>query len=225
MLYLVPIPLADALADYAAGGGHLVVGVFSGIADADDHIHPGGYPGAFRELLGIRAQEFGGLLAGQTVALTGELPAGSTGSLLTHDVTVGPDVEVLARFADGPFPGVPAITTRELPGGGRASFVGTVLDRAALTAFVGRISADAGLSSPLPEDVHGSVQLAVRQSDTEEYLFYINHSARAVTVALSPADGALAALDLGGSTLAADTLTLPATGVAVLRRPRTEARP
>jgi beta-galactosidase len=228
MLYLVPQPLADALAEYARTGGHLVVGVFSGIADADDHIHPGGYPGAFRELLGVRAEEFGGLLAGQTVALTGELPAGSTGSLLTHDVSVEADVEVLARFDDGPFPGVPAITSRIVSAGddrsGRASFVATVLDRVALPALVGRFAADAGIRSALPAEVHGSVQLAVRQGDTEEYLFYINHTASTVTVPLTAADGAVAALDLGGSTLTAEALTLPATGVAVLSRPRTEAR-
>ncbi|ANP71412.1 beta-galactosidase [Cryobacterium arcticum] len=221
MLYVVPDELADALAGYARAGGHLVVGVFSGIADADDHIHPGGYPGAFRDLLGVRAEEFGGLLAGQTVALSGDLPVGSTGSLLTHDVSVAADVDVLARFDDGPFPGVPAITGRTA-GAGRASFVATVPDRAALVALVGRFATDAGIHSPLPEEVHGTVQLALRQSDTREYLFYINHSALAVTVPLGAADGDLTAVDLGGSTLAADSLTLPATGVAVLSRARTE---
>ena len=224
MLYLVPQPLADALADYAQSGGHLVVGVFSGIADADDHIHPGGYPGAFRELLGVCAEEFGGLQPGQTVRLTGDLTG--TGSLLTHDVTVQADVAVLARFDDGPFPGVPAITSRAA-GAGRASFVATVLDRDTLTALVGRFAAEAGIVSPLPAEVHGLVQLAVRQGDTEDYLFYINHSAQPVTVALTGAGGDLAArdlaaLDLGGSTLTADSLTLPATGVAVLRRARTD---
>ncbi|TFC08247.1 MULTISPECIES: beta-galactosidase [unclassified Cryobacterium] len=219
MLYVVTADLAEALTGYVTGGGHLTVGVFSGIADADDHIHPGGYPGAFRELLGVRAEEFGGLLAGQAVGLSGDLPAGSTGTLLTHDVTVRNDVDVLARFDDGPFPGVPAITGRAV-GAGRASFVGTVLDREALVALVGRFAADVGIASPLPSDVRGTVQLAVRETDTFEYLFYINHSAHAVTVALTPFDGCLTAVDLGGSTLAAGSLTLPATGVAVLSRPR-----
>jgi len=231
MLYVVPQPLADALADYARTGGHLVVGVFSGIADADDHIHPGGYPGAFRELLGVRAQEFGGLLAGQRVKLSGDLPAGSTGTLLTHDVAVAADVEVLARFQDGPFPGVPAVTSRIVSAGtatgagraGRASFVATVLDPDALTALVGRFAAAADIVSPLPDAVHGIVQLAVRRTDATEYLFYINHSGHAVTVDLGRADGHLTAVDLGGSTLAADSLTLPATGAAVLSRSRTEA--
>ncbi|WP_104162383.1 beta-galactosidase [Cryobacterium sp. N22] len=227
MLYVVPQPLADALADYARTGGHLVVGVFSGIADADDHIHPGGYPGAFRELLGVRAEEFGGLQPGQTVRLSGDLPAGSTGSLLTHDVTVDADVEVLARFLDGPFPGVPAVTSRTVSTGtgtaGRASFVATVLDPDALVALLGRFAAAAEIVSPLPDAVHGIVQLAVRQSDSTEYLFYINHSDTAVTVPLGTADGRLVAVDLGGSTLAADSLTLPATGVAVLGRARTAA--
>ncbi|MET0955692.1 MAG: Beta-galactosidase C-terminal domain, partial [Cryobacterium sp.] len=107
-------------------------------------------------------------------------------------------------------------------GAGRASFVATVLDPAALEALVGLFATDAGISSPLPTEVHGSVQLAVRQSDTTEYLFYINHTARSMTVMLGATD-ALTAVDLGGSTLTAEALTLPATGVAVLRRARTEA--
>ena len=50
-------------------GGHLVVTYFSGIVDEHDHIRPGGYPGAFRDLLGVRVEEFAPLLAGERVAL------------------------------------------------------------------------------------------------------------------------------------------------------------
>ena len=99
-----------------------------------------------------------------------------------------------------------------------------MLDPDALVALVGRFAAAAQIVSPLPDAVHGLVQLAIRHTDTQEYLFYINHSAQSVTVPLGKADGALVAVDLGGSTLTADALTLPATGVAVLGRARTAAR-
>ena len=61
-LYLCSDATPAALAGYADGGGHVLVTYFSGIVDEDDHVRLGGYPGAFRELLGVRAEEFAPLL-------------------------------------------------------------------------------------------------------------------------------------------------------------------
>src|SRR5690606_41279736 len=55
---------ADALRAYVEGGGHLLVTYFSGIVDENDHVRLGGYPGAFRDLLGVRTEEFAPLLPG-----------------------------------------------------------------------------------------------------------------------------------------------------------------
>ena len=43
---------AAVIADFVAAGGHAVVTFFSGIVDEHDRVRTGGYPGAFRELLG-----------------------------------------------------------------------------------------------------------------------------------------------------------------------------
>ena len=43
---------------------HLVTTYFSGIVDEHDHVWLGGYPGALRDLLGIRIEEFVPLLPG-----------------------------------------------------------------------------------------------------------------------------------------------------------------
>ena len=48
-LYLCTDEAARNIAGVAERGGTVVVGYFSGIADVDDHIRMGGYPGAFRE--------------------------------------------------------------------------------------------------------------------------------------------------------------------------------
>ncbi|MCZ9344617.1 beta-galactosidase, partial [Streptomyces sp. TRM76130] len=69
VLHLVPADLAKALTRYAERGGHLVTTYFSGVVDENDHVWLGGYPGALRELLGIRIEEFGPLLDGDTVEL------------------------------------------------------------------------------------------------------------------------------------------------------------
>ena len=40
----------------------MLVTYFSGIVDEHDHVRLGGYPGAFRDLLGVRVEEFFPLL-------------------------------------------------------------------------------------------------------------------------------------------------------------------
>jgi beta-galactosidase len=68
-LYLVDDAVAPALEAVTARGGHVLVTYFSGIVDGSDHVRLGGYPGAFRELLGVRAEEFAPLQPGAGVTL------------------------------------------------------------------------------------------------------------------------------------------------------------
>lgn len=86
-LYTVQPAHAEAVAAAAAAGAHVLVTFFSGIADPDDHVLLGGYPGAFRELLGVRVEEFFPLLPGETVTLTGPGDAAGAGSLWSEHVT------------------------------------------------------------------------------------------------------------------------------------------
>ncbi len=69
-LYLVSDAQADAVRAAAEAGAHVLVTYFSGISDPDDHVRLGGYPGAFRELLGIRVEEFFPLRVAESVALS-----------------------------------------------------------------------------------------------------------------------------------------------------------
>ncbi len=68
-LYLVSDAAAASVAAAAARGATVVVTYWSGIVDEDDHIRLGGYPGAFRDLLGVRVEEFLPLRQGESVSL------------------------------------------------------------------------------------------------------------------------------------------------------------
>ena len=57
-LYLAPEDLSDRLTAVVARGGQVLVSYFSGIVDDQDRVLLGGYPGAFRDLLGVRVEEF-----------------------------------------------------------------------------------------------------------------------------------------------------------------------
>ncbi|KUN24777.1 beta-galactosidase [Streptomyces antibioticus] len=172
VLHVVPAELAKELTRYAEQGGHLVTTYFSGVVDQNDHIWLGGYPGALRELLGIQVEEFGPLLADESVSLDD----GSTGTLWTDRITLADDrTEVLARYDSGNQAGRPAVT-RRTAAAGSASYVSTRLGVAGLTALLPRLLEPAGVHSELPAEARGRVELVVRRNDEEKFLFLVNRT-------------------------------------------------
>jgi len=172
VLHVVPAELAKELTRYAEQGGHLVTTYFSGVVDQNDHIWLGGYPGALRELLGIRVEEFGPLLADESVSLDD----GSTGTLWTDRITLADDrTEVLARYDSGNQAGRPAVT-RRTAAAGSASYVSTRLGVAGLTALLPRLLEPAGVHSELPAEARGRVELVVRRNDQDQFLFLVNRT-------------------------------------------------
>jgi beta-galactosidase len=210
VLHLVPRSLADRIAAYVDGGGHLVTTYFSGIVDENDHAWLGGYPGALRDLLGVRIEEFAPLPDGAGVLLDD----GSRGTLWADRVTLtGPDVEVLARFAEGDAAGLPAVTRRTVPGGGSAAYVSTRLGPGGLAPLLGRLLSAAGVTSELPPAARGRVELAVRGGGSHDYWFLVNRTGTPVVLPLAPGRVLVGQGDAEGR------VTLAPRGVAVVRYP------
>lgn len=232
-LYLLTADDAERLAAYVRGGGHLLVSFFSGIVDAHDRVHPGGYPGPLRELLGLRVEEFWPLDEGRSVGVGGagttrpgqsrERGGAGTGRAdLWSEAIDLEGAEALARFTDGDLAGRPAVTRHDY-GRGTAWYVGTRLDAALMRALLDDVRAAAGVTPVLPGLPEG-VQATVREGAGGRYVFLLNHGAEAVEVALpTPMRDALAAVDgTGGArtgTGAVERITLGARGVAVLTEP------
>ncbi|MEV6483884.1 beta-galactosidase [Streptomyces sp. NPDC051576] len=211
VLHMIPAALSKELTRYVEQGGHLVSTYFSGVVDENDHIWLGGYPGALRDLLGIRIEEFGPLLDGDTVEL--DLDATATGSLWTDRITVtDPEVEVLAHYRSGTYTGRPAVTRRTV-GGGSAAYVSTRLGRDGLTGLLPELLAPAGVVSELPDGARGNVELTVRRNAESRYLFLVNRTDE--TVPLPGLSGEL----LVGSAGADGFPVLSAREVAVVRQP------
>ncbi len=185
-LYLCTDDAARNIAGVAERGGTVVVGYFSGIVDVDDHIRLGGYPGAFTDLLGVRTEEFSPLLDGDSVRLTVTDALGVASSSAVTQWTefighVGADVEVLASFDGGVFPGGPAVTRRTLsPGGGTAWYVATEPDSELLTALLAQACSSAGVHPPVALSPWPSgLEIVVRQDADRQYLFAINSGSTA----------------------------------------------
>ncbi|MTG87774.1 beta-galactosidase [Cellulosimicrobium sp. BIT-GX5] len=224
VLHVVPAALRDRLTAFVEGGGHLVTTYFSGVVDQDDHAWLGGYPGALRDLLGIRVEEFAPLLDGEsaTVELAGEQ---LEGTLWTEPVdVVDPDVEVLGWYKTGEQAGRAAVTRRTVRAGdrtGSAAYVSTRFGRLGLVPVLARLLDDAGVRSELPAAVRGEVELAVRTDGTDDYWFLVNRTARPVEVPGVTGDVLAGRRLAAPATTGADApgaLLLDPRGVAVVRR-------
>ncbi|MEO5981787.1 MAG: beta-galactosidase [Pedococcus sp.] len=177
-LYLVSDEHAAAVAAAAEAGAQVLVTFFSGISDTDDHVRLGGYPGAFRDLLGVRVEEFFPLMTDEQSQLEG----GGTGSLWSEDVTAV-DTEVLDRYAAGPLTGRPAVTRRST-GTGAAWYLSTLLDDPALGSLLDQVTEAGGvaITAPVPPGVE-----AVRRSGEDgSWLFLVNDT---TTQQLIPVSG------------------------------------
>lgn len=202
-LYNVSDESAGNIAAAASSGATVLVSYFSGIVDEHDHVRLGGYPGAFRDLLGIRVEEFHPLLAGEQLKLSD----GGTASIWGEHVhvvggvgleggggsaggngTAGGDgaAEVLATFAEYPLEGVPALTRLEV-GTGSAWYLATFPEPDSLEALVETLLAESGVS-PVASSDDGVELTRRRNEDGKSFVFAINHSRTDAAVSVSGLD-------------------------------------
>lgn len=203
--YAVTDAAADAVCAAVAGGATLLVTYFSGVVDEHDHIRLGGYPGAFREVLGVWVEEFVPLRDGERV----QLSDGSTADLWTEHLHLR-GAEAVSTYVDGPLPGVPALTRHQADeGSGAAWYLACRTDESATAALVESLLDDAGIAAVVSAD--SGVELVRRTAeDGREWVFVLNHTDRQVTV---PVTGH----DLVADVVVDGALDLEAGGVAVVR--------
>lgn len=171
VLHMVPAPLQKRLQHYVEAGGHLVTTYFSGIVDEEDRVWLGGYPGALREMLGIRVEEFAPLARDESVTLDD----GSTGRLWSEPVDCAADVEVLRRYRGGDLDGRAAVTRRE-HGRGWASYISTQLDAAGRSAILTELVRDTGVIAEVPVSLRGRIEITRRTGEAGDFLFVINRT-------------------------------------------------
>lgn len=119
-LYLISDEAVANLTAYVEGGGTLIVSYFSGIADPDTRVRLGGYPGALRDLLGVRVEEFRPLTG--PVALSD----GTAGAFWRETVQLTGATATVTYAGGGP------AVTRHQAGAGTAWYVSTKLDASGL---------------------------------------------------------------------------------------------
>ncbi|WP_347693147.1 beta-galactosidase trimerization domain-containing protein [Arthrobacter sp. Bz4] len=166
-LYLIRDEHAAVIRDFVDDGGSAFISFFSGIVDENERVRPGGYPGAFRDLLGIRTEEFFPLDPAHPLTLDNGSPA-SLWSEALHLTRA----EAILSYATGTHVGTPAVT-RNHYGAGEAWYAATVLDRGVLKDLLLRAAVTASVTLP---EVQSGLESITRRGNGHEYVFLINHT-------------------------------------------------
>lgn len=178
MLYLLKPETAPALEAFVRGGGILAVTFFSGIADQDDAIFLNGYGGPLKPLLGLSVEEFAPLEPhmNQTVKVE-ENPYLSPGRYkvnLWSEALRPAGAKPFGIFTENFLAGTPALAAHPY-GKGEVIYLGADLPQEGITDLTRRLAARAGIT-PAAESSH-DVEISIRRSSDEEYLFACNFSA------------------------------------------------
>ena len=208
-LNVIPAALGQHLLDYVRNGGHLILGPRSGMKDEFNRLDTHRQPGPLVDALGGRVEQYYAL--DERLSVSGEIGTGSA-SIWGEDLsTRSPNTHVILRYGsnDTWLSDKPAAVRAEY-GRGTLTYLGTLLDPAAMDAFIRQALDSAGVSStfgPLPEDVEVTRRVA---SDRTVFIL-INHGKQARTLTLPARMRNILA---GNHTI--QSLTLASQGVAVL---------
>lgn len=195
-VHLLSEPEAHNLTHYVTGGGQLVVGAFSAVADHNARIGQGKFPSQLTQLLGVGGQEWIPLPDATT-----HLPLQSSGTKLSDiareipsprahtfveklDIT-SPDTQVHLQFdALNPdqyaLAGRPVVTSRR-HGRGAAWYVGALLEDETLGAVLETVALEAELAL-FPHGLrNGDLDIISDQYAT----FLLNYSLTDVTVSVA----------------------------------------
>ncbi|MGV9623850.1 beta-galactosidase [Streptomyces tendae] len=199
-LYALTDAAVDNLLAHVRGGGTLVCGFLTGVADMDDRIRPGGMDARLRELFGIRTlHEWWPLDADESADCDG-----FRGTLWSEEIETDGTASETIPYKGGELDGLPAVLRK-----GSAWYLSTLPEPDALRDLLARVAADAGarpVLDALPADVE-----AVRRGDL---LFLLHHGRDPVTVDVPGTHR-----ELLTDTVVTDRVTLGRYGVAVLRDP------
>jgi len=180
-LYLVNERAAENINRYVQNGGTLVMSFFSGIVDEHDHIHLGGYPAPFREMLGLVVEEFAPYTETQfnSVCTTDNMQFKCS---LWGDIIHLKSAQALASFEQDYYAGSPAITRNRF-GKGTAFYVGSFPEQSGMDWLMDQACQAASTKAVAPHSPAG-VEFVRRSNGTHTWLFALNYSEEEVNVPL-----------------------------------------
>jgi beta-galactosidase len=208
LLYMVGERAAKNIEGFVAGGGTLLMTFFSGMVDESDRVQLGGYPAFFRDVLGLRVEEFVAYMASQTNQIETTDRRRFVCSLWSDVIQVA-GAEALASYREDYYAGTPALTRHPF-GNGLGYYLGTALAADGLTWLFDRLLVDAKVHPGYTATA--GVEITCRSDGEHTWVFTLNHSNQKATVHLSQSG-----IDLITGKAVKSQLVLEPRGVAVIR--------
>lgn len=128
---------------YVENGGTLLMSFFNGIVDENEHIHMGGYPAPFRQMLGIVVEEYAPYTETQANAIRAK-DGNQFQCTFWSDVIHLKGADSIADFEEDYYAGYPVIT-HNIFGEKRAYYVGTVLEQSEMQWLTEYVCHSAGV--------------------------------------------------------------------------------
>ena len=179
ILYMTKTGYDEKIRQFVKEGGSFLTTFFSGYTDEHDLVVTGGYPGKLRDILGIWVEESDALPENAQNHFMYKEQIRK--AVLLCDIIHTEGAEVLSEYQEDFYKGSPVIT-RNMFGKGEAYYVGTRSEETFLTEFI-RDICDKNQIQPALETPQG-VEAVRRHTDTDQFLFVLNHKEETVTVQL-----------------------------------------
>ena len=167
MQYLLRNKFAQALCDYTAQGGTVVVTYWTGVVDESDLCYLGDTPYGLTDLLGLRREEIDALYDGETChcAATDDGAMEADGSILCEVAALNDTdpATPLMLYAEDYYAGCPAAAVHAF-GKGQAYYLASRFNADFYNDFYAQVCEKAGLQPAWPEQLPAGV-LATRRGD------------------------------------------------------------
>ena len=157
--------------DYVENGGNFVTDYMSGIADKDDNVFLGGYPGLLKRVLGLKFDETDALPFDHQNKLVADGTIIGKGSLVC-DLIQPVTAHSLAKYSGG-FYNDNSVLTKNHFGRGYAFYAGSKLDDSAMNFFMQNILDQSGIKADLTKH---DIEIVKRTGQNDTYTFVINTS-------------------------------------------------
>ncbi|MFW6387758.1 MAG: beta-galactosidase [bacterium] len=178
---LVDEETGEKVRAFVEDGGSVVLTYRSGIRDHNNAMLEETIPGPFAGIAGIEVYEFDSHNFGRTTTVEGVF--GSAGAEVWADILDPGSAATVARYADGPFAGKPAVSENTL-GRGLCVYVGCDLPPEALRHLAAGWIGRAGIAAA-PVVVQDGIEVVRRTGSNGDFYIVLNHSGRTRFVELA----------------------------------------
>lgn len=175
VLYMNKSGFDQRIKEYVKQGGTFVTTFFSGYVDENDLVILGGYPGKWRDLLGIWVEESDALYPEDCNHF--EIQGKMYKSQIICDIIHLEGAEAVATYEEDFYQGTPVIT-KNTYGKGIAYYIGTSSEADFYQDFTDMVCKEKGVKKEA--DVPEGIEAVRRKTENGEFLFLLNHTEQTI---------------------------------------------